>query len=50
MAMSEDLLEEHGDVSPSEEIPQADDPIPPSDPLEVEPLISLNAFVDLFAP
>jgi hypothetical protein len=32
MVISEDIYEEDGDVSTSEALPQADDPIPPSNP------------------
>jgi hypothetical protein len=50
MAISKDISEEDGDVSPSEALPQADDHSPPSDPPEVEPLISLNALTGISAP
>jgi hypothetical protein len=50
MAISEDVSDEDVDVSPVEELPQADDPTPPSDPPEVEPLISLNALTGFSAP
>jgi hypothetical protein len=45
MAISEDV-----DFFVVEEIPQVDDPTLPSDPPEVEPLISLNTLIDFFTP
>jgi hypothetical protein len=50
MAISKEISEEDGDVSPSKEPPQVDDHIPPFDPLEVEPLTSLNVLIGIFAP
>jgi hypothetical protein len=50
MAMSEDMSEEYGDVSPSKSIPQFDDPISPSNTPEVEMLISLNALTGISTP
>jgi hypothetical protein len=41
MAISEDVVDEEAKVSPVEDLPPTDAPTPPSDPPEVEPLISL---------
>jgi hypothetical protein len=43
MAISKDVSDEDVDVPHVEEIPQPNDHTPPSDPLEVELLISLNS-------
>jgi hypothetical protein len=50
MAISEDVSDEDVDVPHVEELPQEDDHTPPSDPPEVEPLISLNALTSFSAP
>jgi hypothetical protein len=50
MAISEDVVEEDVMIPLLEYIPQEDDHTPPSDPLEVEPLISLNSLTGIFAP
>jgi hypothetical protein len=50
MAMTEDVSKEEVVVSPVDELPQPSDLTPPSDPLEVEPIISLNALIGLFSP
>jgi hypothetical protein len=42
MAISKDVSEYQGDVSPLELIPHPEDNIPPSDRTDVEPLISLH--------
>jgi hypothetical protein len=50
MAMSEDVSEEEANVSHVPEIPPPKDLPPPYDPLEVEPLISLNALTSFSTP
>jgi hypothetical protein len=50
MVISKDISEEDGDVSPPEVMPHADDHSPPSDPPEVEPLISLNYLTSISTP
>jgi hypothetical protein len=50
MAIYEDVSKEDVDVSHFEDLPQAYDHTPPSDPLEVELLISLNALTGISAP
>jgi hypothetical protein len=44
------MFYEDVDVSPVEELPQVDDLTHPSDPPEVEPLISLHALTGFYAP
>jgi hypothetical protein len=43
MSMYEDVFEEEADVSLMEELPQPTDLTPPSNPTEVEPMISQNS-------
>jgi hypothetical protein len=50
MAISEDVFDEEVEVSPEAEILKKYDPMPPSDPPEVEPLISLNALTGFSTP
>jgi hypothetical protein len=50
MAISEDIQEEDDDTPPVPESPEIPDIIPPSDPPEVEPIISLNALTGFSAP
>jgi hypothetical protein len=50
MAISEDIQEEDVDTPPVPESPEIFDIIPPSDPPEVEPIISLNALTSFSAP
>jgi hypothetical protein len=50
MAISEDIQEEYDDTPPVPESPKISDIIPPSDPPEVEPIISLNALTDFSTP
>jgi hypothetical protein len=50
MAISEDIQEEYVDNSPMPESPEIYEINPPSDPPEVEPLISLNALTGFSAP
>jgi hypothetical protein len=50
MAIFEDISKEDDDVSPPEVLPQADDHSPPFDPLEVNPLITLNALTGISTP
>jgi hypothetical protein len=50
MAMTEDLSEEDVVVPPVEELPLPSDLTPPSDPLDVDPLISLNALIGFSSP
>jgi hypothetical protein len=50
MAIYEDVVDEEVEVSLVEELPPTDDPTPPSDPPEVEPLISLHALTGFSAP
>jgi len=50
MAMFEDASEEEADVSHVPELPPPVDLNQPSDPLEVEPLISLNALIGFSTP
>jgi hypothetical protein len=45
MAIFEDVFDEDTNVSPFKEFPQANFPISPSDPQEVEPLILLNSLI-----
>jgi len=50
MDISEDVSNEDVDVPHDEEKPKVYDHTPPSDPPEVEPLISLNSFTGLSSP
>jgi hypothetical protein len=50
MAISEDIQEEDVDNPPMPESPEISNINPPSDPPEVEPIISLNALTSLSAP
>jgi hypothetical protein len=50
MAISEDIQEEDVDTPPVPESPEISDINPPSDPPEVEPIISLNALTRLLCP
>jgi hypothetical protein len=50
MAMYEDVFEEEVDVSLVDELPQPTDLTPPSDPPEVEPMISLNSLTGFSCP
>jgi len=50
MVISRDMYEKDGNVSPFEALPQSNDPIPPSHPPKVAPLISLNALTGIYAP
>jgi hypothetical protein len=50
LAISEDVSDEDDDVSPVEELHQADDLPQPSDPPEVEPLISPHALTGFSTP
>jgi hypothetical protein len=50
MAMFKDVFEEEADVSHVPKLSPLDDINHPSDPLEVELLISLNALMGFFAP
>jgi hypothetical protein len=50
MSISEDVFDEDAEVSPKTMLPQADDLTPPSDCLEVEPLILLNDLSSFSAP
>jgi hypothetical protein len=50
MAISEDVLEEDVETPLVSESPKTMDITPPSDPPEVEPVISLNALTGFFAP
>jgi hypothetical protein len=43
MAIYRDVSEEEANISPVAKIPKPTDLTPPFDPLEVEPMISLNA-------
>jgi hypothetical protein len=50
MAISEDVLDENVEVSPKAMLPQKDDLTLPSNPFEVEPLITLNSLTIFSAP
>jgi hypothetical protein len=50
MAIFEDIQEEDIDTSPVTESPEISDIIPPSNPPEVEPIISLNALTSFSTP
>jgi hypothetical protein len=50
MAMTKNASEEEVDVSHVPKLTLLDDLNPPSDPLEVQPMISLNALTSFFAP
>jgi hypothetical protein len=50
MAISEDISEEDVETPLVSESPESTDITPPSDPPEVEPVISLNALTGFFAP
>jgi hypothetical protein len=45
MATSKDVSDDEVDISYVKEIPQANDNTPPSNPLEIKPLISLTSLV-----
>jgi hypothetical protein len=48
--MTEDVFDEEEVVSPRDELPTPSDLSPPSDPPEVEPMISLNALTGFYSP
>jgi hypothetical protein len=50
MAISEEISEENEETPSMFESPESIDITPPSDPPEVEPVISLNALTGFFAP
>jgi hypothetical protein len=50
MAISEEVFEDEEEVSSVAEQTKPNDLISPSDPLEVEPMISLNSLTSFFAP
>jgi hypothetical protein len=50
MAISEDVSEDDVEAPPVAESPEPTDMTPPSDPPEVEPVISLNALTGFSAP
>ena len=50
MAISKEILEEDEETPSMFESPESPDITPASDPLEVEPVISLNALTSFFAP
>jgi hypothetical protein len=50
MAISKVVDNKEVDVSHVEELPQADDITPPSNPPEAQPLILLHALIHFFAP
>ena len=50
MAISKDILEEDVETPLVSESPKITDITPPSDPLEVEPVISLNDLTSFFSP
>jgi hypothetical protein len=50
IAISEEISEEDEETPSVSESPESTDITPPSNPPEVEPLISLNAFTSFFAP
>jgi hypothetical protein len=50
MAMTESVSEEEEVIPPMEELPPLVDLTPPSDPPEVEPVISLNALIGFSTP
>jgi hypothetical protein len=50
MAISEDISEEDVETPLVSESPETTDITPPSDPPEVEPIISLNALIDFSTP
>jgi hypothetical protein len=50
MAISEDISEEDVETPLASKSPESTDITPPSDPLEVEPVISLNALTGFSAP
>jgi hypothetical protein len=50
MAISEDISEEDVETSLVSESPETTDITPPSNPPEVEPVISLNYLTGFFAP
>jgi hypothetical protein len=47
MAIYWENSEDDGDVSPSEELTQTDNPILPSDLLEFEPLVSMDSLTGI---
>ena len=50
MSISKDVVEEYVEAPPVVESPEPTDMTPPSDPLEVEPIISLNSLTRFSAP
>ena len=50
MAISEEISEEYEETPSMYESPESTNITPPSDPPEVEPVISLNALTSFFAP
>jgi hypothetical protein len=50
MAISEDISEEYEETPSMSESPESTDITPPSDPSEVEPVISPNALTSFSAP
>jgi hypothetical protein len=50
MAVTEDIYEEYVFGPPMEELPPPYDLTPPFDPLDVDPVISLNSLTGFFAP
>jgi hypothetical protein len=50
MAISEDIQEDDDDTSPVPKSPETFEINPPSDPPEVEPMISLNDLTGVSAP
>jgi hypothetical protein len=50
MTISEDVVEEEEKVSPVEELLPTNYPTLPSDPREVEPLISLHVLIEFSTP
>jgi hypothetical protein len=50
MAIFEEILEEDEETPSVSESPELTDITPPSDPLEVEPIISLNVIIGFSAP
>jgi hypothetical protein len=50
MAVTEDLYKEDVVVQPVEELPPPSDLTPPSDPPDIDPMISLNALTGFSTP
>ena len=50
IAISEDVFEEEVEAPPMAESPEPTDPNPPSNPPEVESVISMNALTSFSAP